>query len=115
MEDDLDEISNGRASRVEYLTHFFLGNGQPGLRERVAGVEEEIDPRKVCSIPLGENGEGTLVEVRVGRYGPFLSCGDQRTSVPDEMPPDEMTLDKAIELLKKGGDGPKSLGKDPET
>jgi len=115
MEDDLDEISNGRATRLDYLQHFFLGNGQPGLRDRVAGVETEIDPRKVCSIPLGANDAGELVEVRVGRYGPFLSCGDKRVSVPDEMAPDEMTLGKAIELLVKGGDGPKCLGIDPDS
>ncbi|MGE3173425.1 MAG: type I DNA topoisomerase [Planctomycetota bacterium] len=115
MEDDLDEISNGRQKRVDYLQHFYLGNGQPGLRDRVAGVESEIDPRKVCSIPLGTNENDELVEVRVGRYGPFLSCGEKRVSVPDEMPPDEMTYDKAVELLKKGGDGPKCLGIDPET
>jgi DNA topoisomerase-1 len=115
MEDDLDEISNGRARRLDYLKHFFLGNGSPGLRDRVSGVEEHIDPRKVCSIPLGTDEKGQLVEVRVGRYGPFLSNGDRRVSVPDEMPPDEMTLQKALELLAKGGDGPKSLGTDPAT
>ncbi len=115
MEDDLDEISNGRARRLDYLRNFFLGNGQPGLRDRVTGVDSHIDPRKICSIPLGANEDGELVEVRVGRYGPFLSCGDKRTSVPDEMAPDEMTLQKAIELLKKGGDGPKVLGNDPAT
>lgn len=114
MEDDLDEISNGRAKRLDYLRHFYLGNGQPGLRERVTGVESQIDPRKVCSIPLGNNDQGELVEVRVGRYGPFLSSGEKRVSVPDEMPPDEMTLAKAIELLIKGGDGPKCLGLHPE-
>ena len=115
MEDDLDEISNGRASRLDYLRGFFLGNGKPGLRDRVIGVEKEIDPRKVCSIPLGDNADGVLVEVRVGRYGPFLSCGEQRTSVPDETAPDEMTLAVALELLQKGGDGPKSLGTDPDS
>jgi len=119
MEDDLDEISNGRASRLDYLKAFFLGDrkkgGNPGLRARVENVEGDIDPRKVCSIPLGTNENGELVEVRVGRYGPFLSCGDKRTSVPDEMPPDEMTLGKAIELLQKGGDGPKVLGTDEAT
>jgi len=117
MEDDLDEISNGRAKRLDYLEQFFFGGkrdtAQPGLRDKVASVEEHIDPRKICSIPLGTNEDGELVEVRVGRYGPFLSCGDKRTSVPDEMAPDEMTLGKAIELLKKGGDGPKVLGNDP--
>jgi DNA topoisomerase-1 len=119
MEDDLDEISNGKARRLDYLQHFFLGdsaaNGQPGLRDRVAGVEEHIDPRKVCSIPLGNNDAGELVEVRVGRYGPFLSCGDRKAPVPEAMAPDELTLAKAIELLQKGGDGPKQLGTDPAT
>jgi DNA topoisomerase-1 len=117
MEDDLDEISNGRARRTDYLKNFFLGNGQPGLRDRVTVVEKDkdVDPRKICSIPLGTSEQGELVEVRVGRYGPFLSAGDKRVSVPDEMPPDEMTLQKAIELLQKGGGGPKVLGTDPET
>ncbi|MBM4060101.1 MAG: type I DNA topoisomerase [Planctomycetes bacterium] len=120
MEDDLDEISNGRARRLDYLTRFFLGSdagngGQPGLRDKVHGVAEHIDPRKVCSIPLGKNEQGELVEVRVGRYGPFLSCGEQRAPVPDEMPPDELTLGKAIELLQKGSERPKALGTDPAT
>jgi DNA topoisomerase-1 len=118
MEDDLDEISNGRARRLDYLKDFWHGDGQPsdgqpGLRDRVTDVDKDIDPRKICSIPLGTNDKGELVEVRVGRYGPFLSSGEQRTSVPDEMPPDEMTLQKAIELLQKGGDGPRVLGTDP--
>jgi DNA topoisomerase I len=117
MEDDLDEISNGRQKRVEYLTQFFKGSGKkaPGLLDRIEAVADDIDPRKICSIPLGNNEAGELVEVRVGRYGPFLSCGDKRTAVPDETPPDEMTLEKAIELLEKGGDGPRELGEDPET
>jgi DNA topoisomerase-1 len=115
MEDDLDEISNGKQRRLDYLKHFFLGNGRPGLRDRVSGVEGDIDPRKICSIPLGTNAGGELVEVRVGRYGPFLSCGDKRVAVPDETAPDEMTLARAIELLEKGGDGPKNLGTDPAT
>jgi DNA topoisomerase-1 len=115
MEDDLDEISNGRQRRNEYLQHFFLGNGQPGLRDRVTGVESEIDPRKICSLPLGKGEDGEVVEVRVGRYGPFLSWGEKRVSVPDETPPDEITFDKAVELLIKGGEGPKSLGQDPKS
>ena len=115
MEDDLDEISNGKASRVDYLKHFFLGNGTPGLRERVSSVEGDIDPRRICSIPLGKNEAGDTVEVRVGRYGPFLSCGDKKAAIPDEMAPDEMTFARAVELLLKGGEGPKSLGVDPAT
>ena len=115
MEDDLDEISHGRAKRLDYLKHFFLGNGRAGLRDTVTDVEKDIDPRRICSIPLGTDDKGELVEVRVGRYGPFLSRGEQRVSVPDETPPDELTLERAIGLLASGGDGPKSLGTDPDT
>ena len=115
MENDLDEISNGRQQRTAYLKHFYLGNGSPGLVDRIDTVQEDIDPRQICSIPLGKDDDGELVEVRVGRYGPFLSCGDKRAPVPDETPPDEMTLARAIELIEKGAGGPKELGSDPET
>lgn len=115
MEDDLDEISNGRQRRTDYLRHFYLGNGSPGLADRIEAVQEDIDPRRICSIPLGKNEDGETVEVRVGRYGPFLSCGDKRAPVPDETPPDELTLARAIELIAKGAEGPKQLGTDPET
>lgn len=115
MENDLDEISNGRAKRTDYLKHFFLGNGSPGLQDQITNVQDDIDPRKICSIPVGNNPEGELVEVRVGRYGPFLSCGDKTAPVPDETPPDEMTLARALELIAKGSEGPKQLGVDPES
>ncbi len=114
MEEDLDVISNGDARRLDYLKRFYHGNGSPGLEPTLAKADGEIDPRVVCGIKLGED-DGTLVEVRVGRYGPFLSKGDQRASVPDETPPDELTLERALELLAKGAEGPKSLGEDPET
>ncbi len=114
MENDLDEISNGRRDRLKYLKTFFHGNGNPGLDATIKKVEAEIDPRVVCSIPLGDNPEGTLVEIRVGRYGPYLSCGDLRVSVPDGTAPDELTLEYALELIEKGAQGPKSLGIDPD-
>ena len=115
MESDLDEISNGKATRNDYLKHFYLGNGSPGLQDRIGAVQDDIDPRKICSIPLGDNADGELVEVRVGRYGPFLSCGDKTAPVPDETPPDELTLTRALELIEKGAEGPKELGSDPES
>ena len=115
MEDDLDEISNGRKNRLDYLRDFFHGNGKPGLRSKLKEVEQKIDPREVCSIPLGNNDAGNLVEIRVGRYGPYLSCEDVRVSVPEGMAPDELDLKVALELLAKGEEGPKSLGIDPDT
>lgn len=115
MEDELDEISNGRKDRVSYLRKFYSGNGQPGLEHALVEAEEVIDPREVCSIPLGEDGRGRRIEVRVGRYGPYLECGETRVRLPEGLPPDELTLERALELLEKGEEGPRKLGVDPET
>ena len=48
--------------------------------------------------------------VRVGRYGPFLEQGERRASLPDELPPDELTLDVALEMLDKAAQGEEPLG-----
>ena len=44
--------------------------------------------------------------LRVGRYGPYLEGPDdegnptgKRANVPDDLPPDELTLEKARELF----------------
>ena len=42
---------------------------------------------------------GSDVVVRVGRYGPYLESGDHRVSVPDDLAPDELTAERAEELL----------------
>ena len=51
----------------------------------------------------------------MGRYGPFLEQGDRRAALPDQMPPDELTLDAALEMLDKASQGEEPLGTCPET
>lgn len=114
MEDDLDLISLGKIAQLEYLQRFYNGNGSAGLRQKLESVVEEIDPRQVCGITLGEH-DGKIVEVRVGRYGPFLSTGDTRASIADDIAPDELTLEVALDLLEKAAAGPRVVGSDPET
>ena len=117
MEDDLDEISNGRKGRLDYLRAFYNGNGTPGLRDQLEDVQEKIDPREVCTVDAFqfEPFDGEPVEVRVGRYGPFLSAGDVRATLPPEVAPDELTQEMATDLLEKAKAGPQALGKDPES
>ncbi len=115
LEDDLDAISRGEAERSGYLRSFYFGNSHPGLKDLVERGEGTIDPREVCGVPLGETDSGEKIEVRIGRYGPFISSGDMRASVPDDMPPDELTVTRAFELLEIAAKGPESLGEDPET
>ncbi len=59
--------------------------------------------------------------LRVGRYGPYVEAPSpqegepgQRADVPDDLPPDELTVDYAKELLAKPS-GDFELGTDPET
>ena len=113
FEDDLDAISRGEAKNTDYLSKFYFGNGIPGLKTLVTQGEADIDPRIVCGIPLGEDTEGNKVEIRIGRFGPFLTNGTNRAGVPDDIAPDEMTIDKALQILKDAALGPQSIGEDP--
>jgi DNA topoisomerase-1 len=106
VENDLDLIANGDRSRVDWLTRFYFGatdapadskriSAQGGLKRLIESRLEEIDARGVNSIPLGEG-----VVVRVGRYGPYIQRGeDERASIPEDLPPDELTPEKIEELL----------------
>lgn len=115
LEDQLDAIARGELQRLDYLKGFYYGNGHAGLQTLVRSGEAEIDPREVCGLPLGKAEDGTKVEVRIGRYGPFLSDGVSRCSVPGTLAPDELTLGKAREMLELAGKNPEPLGLDPAT
>jgi len=112
MEDDLDLIASGEAEMVPYLSDFYFGDGHAGLVDLVARALEQADPREVNAIPIG--GPEGEITVRVGRYGPFLEREEGRVSIPDDLPPDELTVEKAEELLEEPN-GDRVLGVDPET
>jgi DNA topoisomerase-1 len=104
MEDDLDRIAAGEEARVEWLRRFYFGDGGPGLRALVTEKLDEIDARAVNSVEIG-----TGIVLRVGRYGPYLERDGERASVPDDLAPDELTVEKAEELLAAPS-GDRSLG-----
>jgi DNA topoisomerase-1 len=85
------------------------------LREKVASRLDEIDPRLVNSIPLGQDESGAEVVARVGRYGPYVERGEERGSIPDDLAPDEVTVAKAIELIELQNRGDKIFGTDPDS
>ena len=51
---------------------------------------------------------------RVGRYGPYLQRGEDRASIPDDLAPDELTIERAEEILAAPSND-RVLGTDPET
>ncbi|HUI04855.1 MAG TPA: type I DNA topoisomerase [Acidimicrobiales bacterium] len=144
MEDDLDDIASGSQEVLPWLTRFYFGgepggggalangggggnghgagapaavagrDGTRGLKEEVASHLGEIDAREVNSIPIGVGDDGLPLVVRVGRYGPYLQRGEERASIPDDLPPDELTVARAEELLAAPS-GDRELGADPGT
>ena len=115
LEDQLDAIARGELGRLDYLKSFYFGNGFKGLRTLIEDGEADIDPREVCALLVGKREDGTPVEVRIGRYGPFLSDGTARCSLPEQLSPDELDLAKAKELLDLASKGPAALGVDPQS
>jgi DNA topoisomerase-1 len=133
MEEDLDRIANGDEGRVEWLKRFYFGDeatSGEGLKHLVDDLGE-IDAREISTIPLGDG-----MVVRVGRYGPYVeevaptgvnletgeipddatvSATPRRATITDDVAPDEMTPERARELLDVAADDGRVLGQDPTT
>ncbi|MGW5612744.1 type I DNA topoisomerase [Streptomyces sp. NPDC003877] len=137
MEDDLDRIARGEAQSVPWLKRFYFGETVPdsgfaagvtgaadagnGDGDHLGGLKElvtdlgAIDAREVSSFPVGND-----IVLRVGRYGPYIERGEkdteqhQRADIPDDLAPDELSVELAEELLAKPS-GDFELGTDPAT
>ncbi|MGZ8717105.1 MAG: type I DNA topoisomerase, partial [Gaiellaceae bacterium] len=115
MEDDLDRIASGDEHRNEWLSRFYYGandaageNDGNGLKALVSNLGG-IDAREINSIEIGDG-----IVLRVGRYGPYLERDGERANVPDDVVPDELTVEKAEELLAQPSQD-RTLGVNPET
>ncbi len=115
MEEALDAIARGEGEAEKWLHAFWFGNGQVGLKDL---VDEEhlatIDPAEVNAVPIGQDAQGRDIIVRVWNNGASVVRGEERAPVPVDLAPDELTIEKAEELLEKGAAGPRVLGIDPE-
>jgi DNA topoisomerase-1 len=110
MEHDLDRIAAGDEDRQAWLARFYFGDGSDrGLHHLVTEDLDAIDARAVNSIAI----PGTDAVVRVGRYGPYLERGEERASLPTDLAPDELTAEKAEEVLAQPDNRP--LGSHPQT
>jgi DNA topoisomerase-1 len=118
MEDLLDAISRREAEAVSYLQEFYFGNGNVGLKPQLDKKLQEVDPREMGRFSLGTPTEGEHREevfVRVGKFGPFIEQGERKCSIPQDTPPDELTLERALQLLDRAGVGEEPLGICPDT
>ncbi len=115
MEDDLDRIAGGEADRVDWLTGFYFGNkDHRGLRGVIDNLGE-IDAREINSIRIADD-----ITLRIGKYGPYLEAPSddpetpRRVNIPQELAPDELTAEKARELIEAPVVTDRVIGVNPE-
>ncbi len=139
MENELDAISRGELGHLDYLKVFYFGpqNGidysqgansslkiiadefPTGLKTLTENKASEIDARSISQVYIGtvknEDGQEEPIYVRVGRYGPFIQYGERQVSIPDDLPPDELTTDLALQMIQSSARAEQPLGFCPET
>ncbi len=116
MEEALDEVAAGRAEAEKWLHAFYFGNGHEGLKELVSDDRlAKIDKSEVNAVRIGADAAGNEIIVRVWNNGETLHRLEEKAPLPVDMEPDELTVERAEELLAKGAAGPRELGVDPET
>ena len=118
MEEDLDEISRGEREANAFLKQFYFGDKKH--RGLLPAVETGADKADYPLLDLGTDGDsGDPVRVRIGRFGPFVQVGDggpgRTASLPEDVAPADLTVEKALELVRAKAEGPRTLGVDPAT
>jgi DNA topoisomerase-1 len=117
IDTDLDAIARGDRAKTTWLKRFYfgdtgVGDTQPiaaeagvgddallGLKRLVEENLDEIDAAVINTFPLGDDPDGNPIVAKPGKYGPYVKRGDDTASVPDDLAPDELTVEKALELL----------------
>jgi len=118
LEDDLDAIARGEQRRTEWLKEFYFGSDkQIGLRHIVDNLGE-IDARELNSTRITDT-----ATLRFGKYGPYLEVTEpgadpeakpRIVNIPEDLAPDELTPEKAQELIDAPVAGDRVLGENPE-
>ena len=122
MEAVLDDIAGGRKNLETELGEFYFGSDKVEGLKRLVTELGEIDAKELATFPvLTPAGEPSGIDLRVGRYGPYVEDtsaevaeGENlpRANVPEDLPPDELTEEKARELLANPAGAERELGID---
>ena len=117
LEEDLDRIARGEYKRGEWLHKFYFGDADHrGLKDVALAATEEIDARALNTLEISPT-----INLRVGRYGPFLEVTDPDTgevknvNLPLELAPDELTPERAQQIADEPPVVDRVLGADPAT
>ncbi len=116
METVLDNIAAGKQDRLEYLQSFY--SGREGILTLVEKQEERIKPEESRRIRLPQ--VASDVEVRIGRFGPYIIAQNEEgkrinASIPEEIAPADLTPQDIREIIELQIRGPEPIGRDPES
>ena len=106
MEDELDGISRGEDSKINYLTEFFKG-----LKNKLEQEFDKNNARLISSF----NSEKKTVEIRIGRYGIYGQHDETRFTIPTDFPPSDLTMSKIDEMIDLKNKAPEIITKNPDT
>ncbi|MEY4275730.1 MAG: hypothetical protein RIS26_193 [Actinomycetota bacterium] len=122
MEEDLDQIADGKLDSKQWLTHFYFGGeDMVGLKDTAENILDQ-DPRLINSYPITSD-----ITLRTGQYGPYLEIfetpgsegadenGRRIVNIPEGLAPDELTPVKAQELVDAPVVTDRVLGVDPDS
>lgn len=118
MEDALDDIAAGEADARGFLEAFYRGEGEkPGLARK---IEETLPTIDYPVVPIGVDPETEQeIRIKIGRKSAYAErgVGDrvQRATIPDELLIDELTVERAAELLNTPTGAEAPIGMDPGT
>jgi len=89
-----------------------------GLKPLLENKTGEIDARAVNTFPItppAEFADAEPLVVRVGKFGPYVQQGERTGTLPEDLPPDELSYERALEFLNAAKKTDESLGSDPQT
>ncbi|GIE81220.1 DNA topoisomerase 1 [Actinoplanes philippinensis] len=106
-----------------YLQRKVVDGGEDAPEDKASLPEgiapDELTPARVEELFLAGNGDRVLgedpatgdeVTVKSGRFGPYVSAGDRKSSLFKSQSPQTLTLEQALDLLKL----PRVVGKDAD-
>ncbi|MCU1398656.1 MAG: topA, partial [Acidimicrobiales bacterium] len=103
IEEDLDKIARSEPQKDKRLDRFYFGDESdvalPGLKRLVTENLDEIDAAEINTFPIGLDPDGVEIVAKPGKYGPYVKRGDDTASIPEDMTPDELTVEAALALL----------------
>nr|HRC87825.1 topoisomerase C-terminal repeat-containing protein [Thermoanaerobaculia bacterium] len=116
MEDELDEVAAGDRQWIDLVSTFYRGEGSAaGLMSRLEKLNLSFPAVEIGTDPTSDE----RLVVKIGRFGPYLQRGEggkeNTRTLPDQTPPDELTVERALALLEGKAAGAAPIATDGET